>query len=548
MAELWTEEAESSRCDTVDENRNYLRKSTPLLLVVIFLSLAYLAGLMYYAQVRPLDPDEGFYISAAKLAGEGKTPYRDFSFHQGALMPYLYGLTWRLYPHSLIAMRFLSAACGGIAVLLWGLCLISVKKLPSKVALATFAVILLNPYWISWNVLTKTFAVANLLMTVAMISLYAAIHSGRARWYFVAGAAIGACASARALYAPLVPFLFLWLFYQDYRAAQAGFRKTLAYLAGAACGLAPMLYSFTTDPGAFVFYNFKYRPLSSPYVTLRHFVHIDGFCLISLGLKLYFVAEVLLAIAGGVSMLKLRKSRGDPYSQQDYLYLQLALGMMVVYVATSLIPFPAWAQYYTSPLVPFSIFFIAEGLRVILRPGAETMVPVGAVALILSLVGIRGELEFSRVPYQQLSSYRKIAQAITANTDPNDVVLSIWPGFVFESGRRYFPGSENHFNYTVAGKLSPEARRRYHLISKYEIIKAVSDRDINLVVYSPYVAYLDSTMSATELHDFRAALDSNYSLVEKIDGIGIYRPRSPVSSPPSPAADKNLPSETKGGS
>ena len=548
MLKLWSAEAETSDHVAGDESSDHPRKSMPLLLVVSFLSLAYLAGLLYYAQVRPLDPDEGFYISAAKMVGEGKIPYRDFPFHQGALMPYLYGYVWRIHPRSLVAMRFLSAACGGIAVFLWGLCLISVRKLPPKVALATFAVILLNPYWISWNVLTKTFAVANLLMTVAMISLYAAIHSGRARWYFVAGAAVGACASARALYAPLVPFLFLWLFYQDYRAAQARFRKTLAYLAGAACGLAPMLYSFSTDPGAFVFYNFKYRPLSSPYVTFRHFIHIDGLCLISLGLKLYFVAEVLLAIVGGFSLLKLRKSRGGPYSQQDYLYLQLAFVMMVVYVATSLIPFPAWAQYYTSPLVPFSVLFIAEGLRVILRPGAGTMVPVGAVALILSLVGIKGELEFSRVPYQQLSSYRKIAQAIEANTNPDDVVLSIWPGFVFESGRRYFPGSENHFNYMVASKLSPEARQRYHLVSKYEITKAVSTRAVNLVVDSPYVAYLDSTMSATELHEFRAALDSNYSLVEKIDEICIYRPRSPVTSEPSPAADKHLPSEAKGGS
>lgn len=547
MLKLWTEEVETSRRNAVDESSNYLRRSTPLLLVVSFLSLAYLAGLIYYAQVRPLDPDEGFYISAARLAGEGKAPYRDFAFHQGALMPYLYGWIWRVHSRSLVAMRFLSAACGAIAVFLWGLCLISVKKLPTKVALATFAVILLNPYWISWNVLTKTFAVANLLMTVVMISLYAATHSGRARWYFVAGAALGACASARALYAPLVPVLLLWLFYQDYRSAQTGFRKTLAYLTGAACGLVPMLYSFATDPGAFVFYNFKYRPLGSPYVTFRHFVHIDGLTLMALGLKLYFVVQILLAITGGVSLLNLRKKRERPYSQQDYLYFEVAFVMLLVYVATAFIPFPSWAQYFTSPLVPFLVFFVAEGLRVLLRSGAETMVPLGAVALILSLVGIKGELEYSMVPYQQLASYRRIVQAIKANTNPDDVVLSIWPGFVFESGRRYFPGSENHFNYAVASKLSPEARQRYHLTSKYEIMKAVSTGAVNLFVSSPPVPYLDGTMSTTELHEFRAALDSNYSLVEKIDNISIYRLRSLATSPSGSAADKHLPSEAKGG-
>src|SRR5271165_284960 len=548
MLKLWTEEVETSCRDGVVEDNGYVRKSTPLLLVISFLSLAYLVGLIYYAQVRPLDPDEGYYISAARLVGEGKTPYRDFAFHQGAMMPSLYGWIWRVHPRSLVAMRFLSAACGAVAVFLWGLCLMSVKRLPAKVALVTFTVILLNPYWISWNVLTKTFAVANLLMTVAMISLYAAIHSGRARWYFVAGAALGACASARALYAPLIPILLLWLFYQDYRATHGGFSKTLAYLAGAACGLVPMLYSFAADPGAFVFYNFRYRPLSSSYETLRHAVHIDGLTLMSLGLKLYFVAQILLAIAGGVSLLKLRKKREGPYSQDDYLYFQVAFVMMLVYMATSIIPFPSWAQYFTSPLLPFLVFFVAEGLRVILGSGVETMLPLGAVALILSLAGIKGELEYSMVPYQQLSSYRKIVEAIKANTNPDDVVLSIWPGFVFESGRRYFPGSENQFNYTVASKLSPEARQRYHLASKYEIMKAVSTGAVNLYVSSPPVPYLEGTMSTTELREFRAALDSNYSLVEKIDNISIYRPRSSATSPSGSAADKNLPSKAKGGS
>src|SRR5271157_5461897 len=135
MLRIRSVQVEASRREALHENSSHLRKSTPLLLVVSLLSLAYLAGLLYYAQVRPLDPDEGFYISAAKMVGEGKIPYRDFPFHQGALMPYLYGYVWRIHPRSLVAMRFLSAACGGIAVFLWGLCLISVRKLPPKVAL-----------------------------------------------------------------------------------------------------------------------------------------------------------------------------------------------------------------------------------------------------------------------------------------------------------------------------------------------------------------------------------------------------------------------------
>ena len=114
-------------------------KTKRLLLAAIALaSLVYLAGLVYYAQVRPIDPDEGYYPTAARLVWEGQTPYRDFSYPQGPLLPYVYSWVWAVHPRSLVAMRFLSAACGGIAIFLWGVCLIFAKPLSPKTALATF--------------------------------------------------------------------------------------------------------------------------------------------------------------------------------------------------------------------------------------------------------------------------------------------------------------------------------------------------------------------------------------------------------------------------
>src|SRR3974377_871115 len=83
-----------------------------MLVSVSLASLIYLLGLLYYAQLRPLDGDEGFYTTAARLAREGKVPYRDFSYQQGVLLPYIYSWIWGVHPRSLVAMRFLSATCG----------------------------------------------------------------------------------------------------------------------------------------------------------------------------------------------------------------------------------------------------------------------------------------------------------------------------------------------------------------------------------------------------------------------------------------------------
>ena len=313
-------------------------KRSPLLLAAVsFVSLVYFAGLVHYAEVRLIDGDEGLYTTAARLVWEGKTPYRDFFYQQAPLLPYIYSWIWAVHPRSLLAMRFLSAACGGIAVLLWGVCLLSVKRTSLKVAIATFVAVLLNPYWVSWNVVVKTFAVANLLMSVAAICLYAALHSARARWYFAGGLALGACTSVRSLYGPLIPFVLAWVLFRERRTAKPPYRKTLALLAGAVFGLLPMIVSFVGDPHAFFFNNVRYHGLQAGYSRL-----MDGRILVGyrgvgntlglyfysivlrlLGFHPYFTAEALLALLGGLSLRKLMKRRDPAYTAQDYLYFKL---------------------------------------------------------------------------------------------------------------------------------------------------------------------------------------------------------------------------------
>ena len=505
-------------------------KTKPLLLAAITLaSLVYLAGLVYYAQVRPIDPDEGYYPTAARLVWEGQTPYRDFAYQQGPLLPYVYSWVWAVHPRSLVAMRFLSAACGGIAIFLWGLCLIFAKPLSPKTALATFGVVLLNPYWVSWNVVVKTFALANLLMSIAMISLYVALQSERARWYFIGGLAMGACASVRMLYAPLVPCALAWLLLREWRISKPPFPKTLAFLAGAIAGLLPIIFSFARDPSAFIFNNIRYRQLLQGPASFREsiYIHLKG--IYFLLLNPYFTAEMLLALVGVLSLLKLRKKQEAIYTSRDYSYFTLAFLLLIVYSATSFIPIPTFGQYFDSPLVPFIVFFVAEGLRIILQGGRKRLAVLALVAAALSFRDVRQEVSgYAHVAHLQLSSYRKVAQVIEANSQADDMVFSVWPGYVFESGRRNFPGGENEFTYQVAVLLAPQARARYHLISKDEILKAVATRAVTLFVSTPYPFYLEITMSPEELRAFAAALDANYSLVDNVDGVGIYRRRSSV--------------------
>lgn len=510
-------------------------------LLVTLASLAYLAGLLYYAATRPIDGDEGFYTTAARLVWEAKIPYRDFFFQQAPLLPYLYSWIWAIHPRSLVAMRLLSTAAGGLAVFLWGAGLVSVKRLPAKVALATFLAVALNPYWLCWNVVVKTFAFANLFITVAMICLYAALRSERSHWYFAGGAALGLCTSARALYGPLIPAVLVWLFIREWRTSKPPYSRTLVFLAGAVCGLLPMIVSFLGDPHAFLFNNVQYHGLQAGFRHARGSdVYLVGYHGIGDTLAVYFyilvtnllllhpffTIQAVLAVAGGLSLRKLSKKQDPAYAPQDYFYVKLALLMLVIYTATALIPFPPYLQYFDGPLVPFMLPFVAEGLRITFRAGKHWLVVLAVIAPILCLGEIRAErMTNSSDPWWRLASYRQVTQAIEASSRPDDVVLSFWPGYVFESGRRYFPGMEDQFVYRIMNMIGPEARTRYHVVSKEDIMTAISTRAVRVVVLGAWMPEYYRNLSPAERQALRSAVDANYSLVSQTDGVAVYRRR-----------------------
>ena len=137
---------------------------------------------------------------------------------------------------------------------------------------------------------------------------------------------------------------------------------------------------------------------------------------------------------------------------------------------------------------------------------------LAVIAPILFLHGIKREAaEYAPTPNLQLSSFRNVTEVLEANSREDDVVLSIWPGYVFEAGRRYFPGSENQFGYDVASKISSDARAQYHVISKEEVLRALSSGAVSVYISSASKYYLEATMSPSELQAFRAALDANYA-------------------------------------
>src|SRR5437763_2857491 len=77
--------------------------------LVLLLCCLDFAVLVYYATVRRVDADEGFYTTAARLVWQGKDPYKDFFYQQALLMPYYYSCICAILHRSLLAMRLVFA-------------------------------------------------------------------------------------------------------------------------------------------------------------------------------------------------------------------------------------------------------------------------------------------------------------------------------------------------------------------------------------------------------------------------------------------------------
>ena len=511
-----------------------------LRLAVTGLSAIYGIALGCLAAVRPLDGDEGLYSTAARLVWEGKAPYKDFFYQQAPLLPYLYSWIWGVHPHSLVAMRMLSVFCGFAATLIWGLWIISFSdRVGSRIALATFFGIILNPYWFWWNVVIKTYPIANLLMTIATLCLCQAFISGRSRWYFAVGAAFGACTSVRLFYSLLLPAVLVWALLNWQRLGRP-VRRILFCLGGWACGLLPMIASFARGPGAFVFNNLKYHRADVGYLELADGTLVHGYQSVGhtllvyfatifirlIGMHPYFTIELAIVIVGWLSFRKHRQSALAVYSEQQLLYFEVAGVLLVVYAVTALSHFPTYDQYLDGPLVPFLVPFLLEGIRATLlrdRKRALTFALALAAPLLMGAEVGRDPWLLGTPSLWRLDSYRQVSEVIAGNTRPGEVVLSFWPGFVFESGRKYFPGLENDYALRLMEKQPPNLRAEYHLTSYQQIMRAIGTQETTVVVIHPRIYEYFETISPSQVQAFHATVDANYTRIGNIDGIGIYK-------------------------
>ena len=117
-----------------------------------------------------VNQDEGWYLYAARMVGEGKVPYRDFFFTQGPVLPYVYSV---MPIHGLLSGRLVTLAFSAFSVLV-AIALarrLVPKECRTAVSLAVFALLVCNPYHMYFTSIPKTYALGTLFVMLGFLLL-----------------------------------------------------------------------------------------------------------------------------------------------------------------------------------------------------------------------------------------------------------------------------------------------------------------------------------------------------------------------------------------
>ena len=150
-----------------------------------------------------LNQDEGWYLYAAQLVGEGKMLYRDFAFTQGPLLPKFYkSFAWAWADgRGLLGARIFTATIGLVGMMLAaGLArMLAGRRRASVAGVIAFLLLGCNLYHIYYTAIPKTYALAQLWVMMGFCLLaISARSSGRCKAFLVgAGMALGYAAGTR---------------------------------------------------------------------------------------------------------------------------------------------------------------------------------------------------------------------------------------------------------------------------------------------------------------------------------------------------------------
>jgi Dolichyl-phosphate-mannose-protein mannosyltransferase len=442
---------------------------------------------LFVARHRLIDGDEGFYLLAARLVLQHKTPYLDFFYPQAPLLPYVYaawlkvgGISW-----------FVGRALAALLTTLIGTMLFEqvYHETRSAAASATSVILFASSTLVfCWLPVVKTLSLATFFLFASYVLLARLGDTGGAWLAALSGVLFGLGVDTRSYLIVVVP-IFLWWIWRAERSFRVS--RLLWFSAGLLVGLAPSFLLFFRSPDVFLFNNLGYHAIRSDEGLVGDW-HNKLLMLLALfgGSQRRFQVSGLVVIC---ALMFFRLSQRRPAAS-------FALGIALLLGVVSLLPTPAYIQYF-SVVIPFLITgtmcLLPDFLAQLQSPTSQRNVRIAGIVFValFILAGVPTFRQFLQIwqtkPYLKdvadpqswtLEQVSAVSAALDQVSVPGEPVASFWPGYIFASHANSYRGYEDSFGMLVAGYLDPAQRRRYHVRAGDDIAADLAGHGPRLVV------------------------------------------------------------------
>jgi len=483
------------------------RKTRSIILTSLAVGLVQLFYFLYLGRLRLVAPDEGFYLLASSLVMQGSMLYVDFFYPQMPLVPYFYGFWMEIFGHDWYSARAFSALLTALTgTLLFSLCY---KKWGISYAVAGVVLFCTSNFVFPWYLTVQTYSLSTLFLFLAYLALAWPAEklnpeSARGR-YFLAGLGLGFAVGSRLFFAGVFPLFVIHALFRSFSFRER-INSCLFLGLGSLVALLPVLYYLLIDADIFYFNNLGYHLLRSDQTFEDALQHKQRMALVLFGFingRQFEGQGISILLYLSIAYFFIMTLRGKRADMSFYL----AAGLFVL----NFLPTPPYHQYF-STLIPFlivgALLCIREMFKVALslrskRAAGVSVAFVSFVSFFLGFhylkdlpvdiknfsstgYGVTG-MGRSRQPENwNLESMTAISSAVNKHTEKGDRVISHWPGYLFSSHAKPFPGLENHFGIRVVGQLEEKRRQRYRLISSQEIAAAVREGSVDAVIMNDF--------------------------------------------------------------
>ena len=456
----------------------------------------------YYLDHGRMSADEGFYAIAARKVMDGEIPYRDFSYTQMPLLPYLNGAMMKVFGFGLATQRILNIIWSCIGLLAAILALRQRLGRWEPGILAAFCVVS-SPHFVQLVGMGNSHGTATMflsLATAAAISRFPYMRRLIAFGVFTA-LAIG----CRLSVAPVTAILAVIFIVE----APDTRHRLLAITVPSVFVLAFLLPFFAADPQAALFNTWEY-----------HLASIFDRRVLGNWIQWWEIspAAIIVLATGLMTLPRLVKTR--------QWTIALLLAAATAGITIPMIPSSSYGNYIAPAVLTASVAGLTAGWTLVAQNGS----PLRHVVWLLPLLVLFHPLP--RLARGGTSTALNEVAAFIESSAPDGPILTSIPMVAVESGREIITGTEMGM-FSAMGPNEEDRAKRLHFTTLRLVTEEVTDKVPSAIVLMIGKSVWNFKWSSPSLRRqpkkahraFMKAITTNYDPALRNDKFVVYLPR-----------------------